>query len=1683
MSTLITCQITCQTVAPSQDGLKIVKEYAIEPFQENSLSPNTTLTQRWADFSRAYEGYVKGYASLRLATRIRNSAEKPPSPPSLSKLKTKLENAAQAFQECMYNWLESSELRQQLSLLGSQLQDQKSQHERRFRVFLKSDDPTLWLLDWEAWIREAMGVKETENLTVVFGRATSSETVNIINPQTPTHKIGILCLKGDEDRQVIRQVMLNWFEENVENLEDKVGELAEIHSLAQPPTSKLVEKLRKPFSFLYYIGHSDFGVALNRSETPFHPGEKIPRALKKSVRQGMQIMMFNSCKSWQFSEQLASLGISFIIGWRQVVDVRVADSFLCHFLKHFVSHNEPIEWAFYEAWKDTLEQYQDKPTLLPQEGKNLPILVVNNQEALIQGFTWWSLFSQVWRAKCQEWVRNKRQLASNLFTAGEGIRVELDDIHVPLGLVERKKKPKKNLHDDFSPEKGSLVYHEQEQEKEEEQETFVLISYDDFFQKVLAQGKSPKSKGKRISIIGEPGAGKTTQLLKIADWVLKTNGVPIWISLGETEGTSLDKYLYQDWLTKAFGRFGGNPADDWIRALEQLLSNGKVWLLLDGADEMSVHEPLGNLARVLSLPQFNQVRVVVTCRLNVWDATRNSLSEFDTYKMLDFSYGDSSNPDQVQQFIDKWFSATEDIGQQLRQELEQPGKERIKDLARNPLRLALLCFYWGHNQGGLPDTKAGLYSQFVEALYELKQDVFPIKLEQKWALNKALGQLAKKAIDEGAKSILSERLVVQELGAELFELSLQLGWLNRVGVEPKRLTPVYAFFHPTFQEYFAATAVDDWDYFLPREHRNQPVWEKKYRIFEPRWKEAILLWLGREDIDKEEKDKFIGMLVEFEDGCGKFYQYRAYFLAAGGIAELKGCSRKEQIGSQLVEWCFGKHFIGKEAREVLKDTGSKQWYDTIVGLISCSQDESTRRESVESSGKIDIRNPTAITALFDLSSHSQNEWSRKKTVESLERNDTGNRTAINDLVNIIFNPPSYYQGALNPECIRMKAAESLAKIDPGNPTAINTLVDLISHSQSDYTRFDAAESLAKIDLGNPTAINALVNITFNPQDDWNQSRARMILWEIGPMNPTVINALVNLISQSQDKSTRIQAANFLLGIDPGNLTAIITLTDAISKSQDKFTRIKAAESLAKIDPGNFTAINTMVNLISHFYSEYPIDDYYECIEKEVEILGKIGLGNPAAINTLVNIISHSQNNYTRFNVAKNLGRIDPRNTTAIDALVDVISDYQANSIKGYLSEDIVESAIGKAAKSLGRIDPRNSFAIDALVDLISHSQYKWIRREAAESLGEIDIGNPNAINALVDLISHSQDEWSLQKTAESLGKIGTGNPTAINALVDLISHSQDESTIMNAAESLGTIDPGNFAAINALANIISHSQYDYTRIKAVETLWKIDPGNSTSISALVHIILNPQIHYPDANGDNVRYTALKSLAKILDKPHMAEVVSTAKDNPNLQNNLDYFQLIWKCAQNMTYPAFYQEWHDRPINPDPVIPEPTFVGTTSETVKLDFNNLPQNLNQRINNNPKLKETVRVICIDRTQFIDPHNPSQKIYTQIVKSGYPKSEDGTPKTMVDLQTYWDLLESEPKPILIFYDSTALSTEPKGFSDTFLNTISKFEGAICAIADQATNELKQFSPSDLQLLDNIVKWIERLITEEVIG
>ncbi|MGF1934135.1 MAG: HEAT repeat domain-containing protein [Nostoc sp. ChiQUE02] len=864
--------------------------------------------------------------------------------------------------------------------------------------------------------------------------------------------------------------------------------------------------------------------------------------------------------------------------------------------------------------------------------------------------------------------------------------MQVDDVYVPLGLVERKKPSKRQ--GDISPEQGSELYKETEITK--------TFEHDAFLEEVLKQKNTPKSQGKRIAIIGEPGAGKTTLLQQIADWISREidQSIVIWVSLADLRGQELKAYLFETWLTQVAEKTGKAETTKQLKDnFVALFNQNNVWLLLDGLDEMSASSgnPLTEIARQFREGGLiSQARIVLTCRVNLWDGSSNALDDFDTYRSLDFAY-----PQQVERFIQKWFAAIPETGKQLCTALKEPGKERIQDLVKNPLRLTLLCLNWQSGEGKLPDTQAGLYQQFVDDFYKWKKEEFATNSHQRQQLNVKLGELAKEAIDkETTRFRLRQDFVSQFLGDaddknSLLKLALNRGWLNCVGIDTNR-KPVYAFFHASFQEYFAAKAIDDWHFFLNHISKNPS--QGTYRIFEPQWKQTILLWLGREEENlKQQKQQFIDALVNFKDGCGKwnredvdqrFYEYRAYFLATTGITEFKYYSRVDKIVEQIVKWGFG-YFNNKKQKWIT--------FTNVIEIEAKSALEQTDRTK-------------AINALVQLlQSNHVTDYTRRQAASSLEKIDPGNEIAIAALVQLL-------QSNHVDDDTRTQAAYSLGEIGTGNEIAIAALVQLLqSNHVTEYTRRQAASSLEKIDPGNEIAIAALGQLVQSTTvDDYTREQAVSSLGKIAIYNEIAIAALVQLVQST-------------------------TVSD--------YTRRLAASSLGQIGTGNEIAIAALVQLLQ----STTVDDLIR--REAAESLGKIGTGNENAIAALVQLLQSTTVDYsTRYQAISSLGKIGTGNENAIAALVQLL---ESNHVTDYTCR--------LAAESLGKINPGNKKAINALVQLLQSTD-EDIRGWAASSIGKIGTGNENAIAALLQLLqSNHVTDYNRWRAASSLEQIIQNN--------------------------------------------------------------------------------------------------------------------------------------------------------------------------------------------------------------------------------------------------------------------------------------------------------------------------------------
>jgi|GEM_PF-3651065 len=743
-----------------------------------------------------------------------------------------------------------------------------------------------------------------------------------------------------------------------------------------------------------------------------------------------------------------------------------------------------------------------------------------------------------------------------------------------------------------------------------------------FLEEVLEQGKTPKREGKSI-IIGEPGAGKTTLLQQIHRVILDRSwGYPIWISLKEldainqkNDGKTLLDFIYNKWLGYVLNdsfltASGKERLEEAQESLEALFRNEtkKIWLLLDGLDEMTVTGVQSSFSAIQkqldNLKELSPYRIILTCRQNLWNSyDNNDLRGFDTFYIQKF------NLEQVRQFIENWFSLSDKVkyGYELIQKLENTQNQNLKYLVSNPLLVTMLCIVYEkdyENRDALPKTRAELYYSFIPHYYRWKKEEFEItEDDRKFIEDKVLPKIALWNFENSSSLYLFSENELKKLLRKEFSWSnsdlnswlkkLENTWLQRVGFTKEDTTQAaYSFFHLTFQEYFAAKGIDDWDFFIPRNHINKPVSNKQYRIFDEKWLEVILFWVGRRNIDPSEKEQFIEALFYFDDGI-KSEVYQKY---TDGALLISGYCTGEFESKLNYEICkkvfYNLRFRGDKFEAYNKYISPLNRQIGIAVSIELVKDKNIdlglRRTAVERLERIASGDSTAIEALIEVLKDEEEETNIcfiSTVEECLGRLAPGNSTAIEAPIQILKDEKTNVQ-------VRLSAAESLGRLAPGNSTAIEALIQILKDEKIDLgLRRTAAWSLGWTAPGNSAAIEALIQILKDEKIGVGLRRtAAESLGRLAPGNSAAIEALIQILKDEKiGVGLRRTAAESLSRLAPGNSTAIEALIQILmDEKTDVDLRTNAAVSLGRLAPGNFTAIEALIQILK----DEKIDIYY-----------------------------------------------------------------------------------------------------------------------------------------------------------------------------------------------------------------------------------------------------------------------------------------------------------------------------------------------------------------------------------------------------------------------------------------------------------------------------------------------------------
>jgi predicted NACHT family NTPase len=363
----------------------------------------------------------------------------------------------------------------------------------------------------------------------------------------------------------------------------------------------------------------------------------------------------------------------------------------------------------------------------------------------------------------------------------------------------------------------------------------------------------------KLRVLGKPGSGKTTFLqylaIKCNQGNFAANLVPIFITLGdfadeykETGVFSLLNYINTEFITCSISEQS---------AIETLLREGRVLLLLDGLDEVLDRDNNAVLKEIRRFSEkYPKNLFVVTCRTA---AKTFNLRRFTDVEIAPFTQ------EQIVAFAQKWFAVFTrknaqdelDIAVQFIEKLDLPENLPFRRLAVTPLFLHLACWVF-HRQEKFPSKRAEFYKQCLDLLLGKWDEIRGIErdevyqgflLPQKLQL---MSQIAAATFEQG-DYFFEQRAAEHYIGdfistlpnasTEAEELQLDSEVILKAielqhGLLAERVRGIFSFSSLTFQEYFTARKI-------VASHNLQSLERALERlvshITEPRWREIFLL--------------------------------------------------------------------------------------------------------------------------------------------------------------------------------------------------------------------------------------------------------------------------------------------------------------------------------------------------------------------------------------------------------------------------------------------------------------------------------------------------------------------------------------------------------------------------------------------------------------------------------------------------------------------------------------------------------------------------------------------------------------------------------------------------------------------------------------------------------------------------
>lgn len=448
-----------------------------------------------------------------------------------------------------------------------------------------------------------------------------------------------------------------------------------------------------------------------------------------------------------------------------------------------------------------------------------------------------------------------------------------------------------------------------------------------------------------LLLLGEPGAGKTCLLrfraIQICRRILDASNeawdgpVPVFVPLAPFAAslTSKETNLHSYILSTAGFEAG------FSSVLEPAFSEGRVQVFLDGLDEVIERDLRVKVSKAIddfcARHTLSGNKILVTSRLAGYlggsplrvPHERLVLAPFSdkqveelaksliTYRMN--PRGSVAPDGNAIEFSNCELSDSEMEEVNRRVATFRAGYEKhrgVRRLVRNPLLLSILLWMFG-TRSELPKQRFEIYEVFTETLLHarnvtrgeqfrlvpIERELASISLrEVAWNIQAKFrtGLIAWDDLVSITSDVFMRFDASAKNAAQCAERAATL--LGRIrefgGVFVQRTSDnMWGFSHNTYQEYYAAMHLAGNRKILSTQFAN--------RVPTPRWREVLLLALGKLGSDSEESAAFVHEISMSKDPAYERILARPLLFATDALQELRVCSSavKREIGNRLLD--------------------------------------------------------------------------------------------------------------------------------------------------------------------------------------------------------------------------------------------------------------------------------------------------------------------------------------------------------------------------------------------------------------------------------------------------------------------------------------------------------------------------------------------------------------------------------------------------------------------------------------------------------------------------------------------------------------------------------------------------------------------------------------------------------------